>query len=215
MYHFLRGKVLEKITDQPGAEKIIIDVNGIGFEVLVSLATVSSLPKKGEEGTVYTTLIHREDHMTLFGFATLHERELFNLLLSVSGIGPKSSLSILGELTVSEICYAILNEDSASLSKAQGVGSKTAHRIVLELKEKISNWKYLTIANSKSKDKTSVDEHDPVNNHSVLKDARLVLESLGYSSKDISDAFSKADEKIKDSESLVYFSLKWLSNTKK
>src|SRR3989338_8307658 len=146
MYWFLRGIIKEKITDLPGAEKLVLDVNGIGYEIQTGLISLELFGKIGEETTVYTTLIHKEDQMTLIGFPTLLERELFNLLFSVSGIGPKTALNLLNNLTVSEITYSILYDDTSVLCKANGIGERTAARIVLELKEKIKNWKHLPIA---------------------------------------------------------------------
>lgn len=214
MYQFLRGIITEKSGDNPGSEKLILDVSGIGYEISVSLASLESFGRKGDSVTVYTALIHKEDGMTLYGFPTLLERELFNLLHSVSGIGPKSALNILGVLTVSEICYAILNDDASSLSKAQGVGSKTANRIVLELKTKIENWSMLPTAKGQIKGSNKAENILDNGKHVILKEAREVLESLGYSNGDISDAFSKANGHTKDSESLVHFSLKLLSSAR-
>ena len=210
MYQFLRGIIKEKITEPVGAEKLILDVNGIGYEVCTSLSTLDLIGKIGEVSTVYTTLIHKEDGMTLIGFLTLMERELFNLLFSVSGIGPKTALNLLNNLTVSEITYSILNEDSTILSKAQGVGERTAGRIILELKEKIKNWQYLPLAQSpKLKTQSSGD--------SSVNEARSVLQALGYSGTEINQAFTQAKSNGNnvDPESLIHFSLKWLSAVKR
>ena len=209
MYHFLKGIITEKITEPAGQEKIILDVNGIGYEIYANLSTLDFFGKEGSVSTVYTTLIHKEDQMILIGFPTLLEKELFNLLFSVSGIGPKTALNILNSLTLSEITYAILNEDVTNLSKAQGIGIKTAGRIILELKEKIKNWNHLPIAYSNKRD-----ENPEIRGQN---DARSVLQSLGYSSPDINQAFinAKSNGNHVDPESLIHFSLKWLSTIKK
>lgn len=210
MYHFLKGIVIEKINEPAGSEKIILDVNGIGYEINTSLSALSCTPKIGEITTVYTTLIHKEDSMSIFGFPTMLERELFNLLFSVSGVGPKTALNILNDLTVSEVCYSILNEDPDILSKANGIGTRTASRIILELKNKIKNWKMLPIAYSGNKSKENL------NGNSIENEARSVLQALGYSSSQINDAFNsaKSNGKNPDPETLVHFSLKWLSTTR-
>lgn len=213
MYQFLRGIIKEKITDSPGSEKLILDVNGIGYEIQSSLSALELFGKCGEVCMVYTTLIHKEDQMTLIGFPTLLERELFNLLFSVSGIGPKTALNLLGGLTVSEITYSILHEDPSVLCKANGIGERTASRIILELKEKIKNWKHLPIVYSGKNG--SKEKQGLITNG--LNDARSVLQALGYSSGEINQAFSQAktNGNHDDSEALIHFSLKWLATVRK
>ena len=214
MYHFLRGIITEKITEPGGSEKLILDVNGVGYEINTTQEALNSTGKKGETTTVYTTLIHKEDNMTLIGFPTLLERELFNLLHSVSGIGPKTALNLLNNLTVSEISFAILYDDASSLSKAQGIGEKTASRIILDLKEKIKNWKYLPVAHTEK-----IRNGDGVTGRQggFESEARSVLQSLGYSSSEINQAFTnaKSNGDHKDPEALVHFSLKWLASVKR
>jgi len=215
MYQFLRGIIIEKITENSGSEKLVLDVGGIGYEIYTSLSSLELLGKKGETATVYTTLVHKEDAMTLYGFPTLMERELFNLLTSVSGVGPKTALALLNSLTVSEISYSILNEDVSNLTKAQGIGERTASRVILELKEKIQNWQYLPIA---QKERLQSPELRAQNvEHSTLSEARSVLQALGYSSSEIMQAFNvaKSNGNHKDSESLIHFSLKWLAGVRK
>ncbi|MBI3591179.1 MAG: Holliday junction branch migration protein RuvA [Candidatus Melainabacteria bacterium] len=214
MYQFLRGIIKEKITEPLGAEKLILEVNGIGYEINTSLSALDLFGKNGETTTVYTTLIHKEDQMTLIGFPTLLERELFNLLFSVSGIGPKTALNLLNNLTVSEITYSILNEDISNLRKAQGIGERTASRIILELKEKIKNWKHLPIAYS---EKLKGKDTENQSSSSFLNEARSVLQALGYSGNEINQAFSqaKSNGNHEDAESLIHFSLKWLASVKR
>ncbi len=212
MYHFFKGIITEKITQPQGQERLILEVNGIGYEILTSLSSLELFGKKGETTTVYTTLVHKEDQMTLFGFPTLLERELFNLLFSVSGIGPKTALNLLNNLTVSEISYSILSDNTSALRKAQGIGEKTASRMVLELKEKIKNWQYLPIVYGSQNGSVIKDVH-----RSEEVEARSVLQSLGYSSYEINQAFSQAKNNGNhaEPESLIHFSLKWLSTVKK
>ena len=207
MYQFIRGIITEKITEPTGSEKVILDVGGIGYEIHTSLSALELIGKKGETTTVYTTLVHKEDQMTLFGFPSLIEKELFNLLFSVSGIGPKTALTLLNNLTVSEIAYSILNEDVTHLKKSQGIGEKTASRIILELKDKIKNWNHLPIAYS-----DNLKSEQP-----SLNDARSVLQSLGYSNQEINQAISQiqSNGNYKDSESIVHSALKWLASIKK
>ena len=213
MYQFIRGIITEKITEPAGSEKVILDVSGIGYEIHTSLSSLGLMGKKGETTTVYTTLVHKEDQMTLFGFPSLIEKELFNLLFSVSGIGPKTALNLLNNLTVSEIAYSILNEDVSHLKKSQGIGEKTASRIILELKEKIKSWKNLPIAYSENL-KPNGSKNQSIEQPS-LNDARSVLQSLGYSNQEINQAISQTNGNHKDSESLVHSALKWLASVKK
>lgn len=217
MYQFLRGIIKEKITDQPGSEKLILEVNGIGYEIQSSLSALELFGKCGEVCMVYTTLIHKEDQMTLIGFPTLLERELFNLLFSVSGIGPKTALNLLGGLTVSEITYSILHDDPSVLCKANGIGERTASRIILELKEKIKNWKHLPIVYSGKNGSKEIEKQGQGFITNGLSEARSVLQALGYSSGEINQAFSQAktNGNHDNSEALIHFSLKWLSTIKK
>lgn len=213
MYHFLRGIITEKITDIAGSEKLILDINGVGYEIHTSLSALNNMGKKGETTTVYTTLIHKEDQMTLIGFPTMLERELFNLLYGVSGIGPKTALNLLNNLTVSEITYSIISNDPSILCKAQGIGERTASRIILELKEKIKNWQYLPIAHLEKRDgEMAKGQYSEGTN-----EARSVLQSLGYSSQEITQAFTQAKSNgdHKDPEALIHFSLKWLASVKR
>ena len=211
MYQFLKGKIVEKIAEPAGSEKIILEVNGIGYEIYTGLTSINLFGRTEDIVTVYTTLIHKEDAMTLYGFPTLLERELFNLLFSVSGIGPKTAMNILNTLTVSEISHAILTEDSSSLSKAHGIGERTASRVILELKQKIKNWQYLPIVHIEKKG-SDLRAQSPGN---AVIEARSVLQSLGYANSDISQAITRVKNNDLDSEAIVHNALKWLSSIKK
>jgi len=215
MYRFLRGIITEKITEPQGTEKLILDVNGVGYEIQCTLSAIGFFGKVGETATVYTTLIHKEDQMFLIGFPTMLERELFNLLFSVSGIGPKTALNLLNDLTVSEITHSILYDETSALCKANGIGEKTAGRVILELKEKIKNWQHLPIAYSPHE--RSFDKNGQRDFKSAQLEARSVLQSLGYSSQEINHAFNnaKSNGEDHDPEKLVHFSLKWLSVVKR
>ena len=115
---------------------IIIETGGIGYQVFVSPATLAKLPQTGAEVKVFTYFSVKEDGMSLYGFASVEEQEMFNKLLTVSGVGPKGALGFLSMLKPSEIVMAILSDDVKTLSKAPGVGRKTAQRVILELKDK-------------------------------------------------------------------------------
>lgn len=133
MISFLVGNIEEKKENC-----VVIDVNGVGFEVFVSNNTLVSLPMPGENAKIYTYMAVREDGIFLFGFSSLEERDVFNKLITVSGVGPKLAIIILSGLSLSDLIVAIINEDSKLLSKIKGLGKKTAERLCLELKDKLN-----------------------------------------------------------------------------
>lgn len=128
----LRGIVLEK-----NPPSVIVDVHGVGYEAQVSMQTFYTLPAIGEEVQLYTQLVVREDAHLLFGFSSKEERETFQALVKVSGIGAKIALGILSALTSDELASAVANENIKRLTAAPGIGKKTAERMVLELRGKL------------------------------------------------------------------------------
>jgi len=133
MITFLQGKLVEALPTQ-----VVVDVNGIGYEVLIPLSSFDKIPAPGQPVKLLTQLIVREDAHILYGFATAMERDLFRLLINnVSGIGPKTALNILSGMNAVAFRGAVANGDVKSLSQISGVGKKTAERIVVELRDKI------------------------------------------------------------------------------
>lgn len=133
MITFLHGKLTEALPTQ-----VTVEVNGVGYEVLIPLSSFDKLPQPGQDVKLLTQLVVREDAHTLYGFATAAERELFRLLVnSVSGIGPKTALNILSGMNAVTFRGAVANGDVKALSQISGVGKKTAERIVVELRDKI------------------------------------------------------------------------------
>ncbi|MGE5893113.1 MAG: Holliday junction branch migration protein RuvA [bacterium] len=184
----LRGKILSKKPD--GA---IIETNGVGYHVYLSLNTLASLPSEGS--TVFLT-IHthvRDDAILLYGFLSEEEKKIFTTLLGVSGIGPKLALNILSGLPVEGFLEAIETENTAVLSKIPGVGKKTANRLILELREKLP---------------ASPGRKDP-----VYEDVLSALINLGYKKNIAADALDKVYQQgEKNIESLLKESLKYLTN---
>ncbi|MBO5394687.1 MAG: Holliday junction branch migration protein RuvA [Clostridia bacterium] len=133
MISFLVGTIEEKRENL-----LYLDVNGVGFELNVSNATNASLPMQGSSVKVYTHMAVREDDISLYGFSSIEERNLFYHLISVSGIGPKMAITILSGLNTSDLIVAIINHDYKMLSQVKGLGKKTAERLCLELKGKLS-----------------------------------------------------------------------------
>lgn len=131
MISYIRGTL-----EQRAENHIIIETGGIGYRIFVSPATLAKLPQTGAEAKVYTYFSVKEDSMSLYGFASAEEQEMFHKLLTVSGVGPKGALGFLSAMKPTEIVMAILSDDVKTLSKAPGIGRKTAQRVILELKDK-------------------------------------------------------------------------------
>jgi len=131
MYEYIKGEIVSKKHDY-----VVVDNAGIGYKIFTSINTMSRL-QTNEQALLHTYLHVREDIMVLYGFYSEEELFLFNMLISISGIGPKAALSILSVLSYQEVATAVVCEDAASLSKAPGIGKKTAMRIILELKDKL------------------------------------------------------------------------------
>ena len=179
MYEYIKGEVVAKKHDY-----IVIDNAGIGYKIFTSINTMSKL-QTNEHVLLHTYLHVREDAMILYGFFSQEELFLFNMLISISGIGPKAALSILSVLSYQEVATAVVCEDVASLSKAPGIGKKTAMRIILELKDKL---KGLEIEDMEVKEQIQVSDK-----YSEAVNALLVL---GYNTKYAKQALDKIyDEK--------------------
>ena len=166
---------LEGVLEEKHLTRVVLNLGGVGYEVLVPLSTFDRLP---EPGTVCRLLTHhhiREDDQLLYGFLTAHELDMFRRLIGVSGIGPKTALAALSGLTPRELTAAVLAGDIKRLSSIQGVGRKTAERIVVELKDKISQAEALEAA----ADTRAPDEHE-----AKRRDALLALVALGYKQAD-------------------------------
>ncbi len=169
MIAYISGKLLEK-----DANVVIIDVNGVGYEVSIPLSTFYELGEIGTDVSLRIQTIVREDAFQLFGFKTIREKELFLLLISVSGIGPKSAITALSGMSADEIISAIRTNNLARLNSIPGVGKKTAERIVIELRDKIT--KLSAIAGEEMKA-----EGIPMSSGDViLDDAISALTNLGY-----------------------------------
>jgi Holliday junction DNA helicase RuvA len=132
MYEYLIGKL---VSSKPS--KAVVDVGGIGFSVTIMLRDFSKLPKLGESVQLFTSFIVREDAHLLFGFLSQGEKELFEKLIAISGVGPKTAMALLGHLEPADLELALMNSNTALLSKVPGIGKKTAERLVVELRDKI------------------------------------------------------------------------------
>jgi holliday junction DNA helicase RuvA len=167
MITFLHGNLTEALPTQ-----VTIDVNGIGYEVLIPVSSFDKLPHPGQEVKILTHLVVREDAHLLYGFMTAAERDLFRLLInSVGGIGPKTALNILSGINVSAFRGAVANADVKTLSQISGVGKKTAERIIIELKDKLGKGGAVEAASAGR----ALSENDQ-----KINDAVLALMALGF-----------------------------------
>ena len=187
-------------------DHIVIEAGGIGYQVFISLQTFDYLPSVGENLKIYTYLYLREDAMILYGFLTKDDLELFKLLISVSGIGPKGGLSILSTLEADDLRFAILSGDAKAISKAPGVGGKTAQRVILELKDKLS------LEDAFEAKTEHVQKNAAAAGGSVKNDAVMALTALGYSSTESLKAVSTVEiTEDMDVEEVLKAALKHLS----
>lgn len=199
MISYLKG-ILKYIFQ----DTIIIEVNNIGYQIFVSSHTLTHLPKEENIIEIYTHMNVREDNISLFGFLTINELDCFNMLINVSGIGPKVALGILSTLRPQDINKAIIIEDINLLTKAPGIGKKTAQRIILELKDKLK-------INSTFNYDDNLEQYYEVSNNSVKQEAIEALISLGYSQIDATNSVINVYNENLKLEELIKLSLKRLS----
>lgn len=182
---------------------IVVECGGVGFKCFTTLNTIKNIGKTGSEVNVYTHLAVREDAMDLYGFATLAELDAFKLLITVSGIGPKAAVAILSELTPDKLALCIASGDAKSITRAQGVGKKTAERVVLELKDKMG----AIATGDNSEIVTAVSSVAESSNSAEAVDALVVL---GFSRSDASVAVGAMDKSLSVDE-MIRLGLKQLS----
>jgi Holliday junction DNA helicase RuvA len=183
MYYYLNGTL-----EYREANMCVIDCSGVGYKLTVSLTTSDSLVNKmNQKVKLYTYLAVREDGIELFGFGTNEERVCFNQLTSVSGVGPKAAMSILSTMTPDAFSLAVCSEDVKAISKAPGIGSKSAARIILELKDKVS--KDMMTAGSKLQSAIPIS----LPNNSLLSEATEALMVLGYDKNTVLSALRGID----------------------
>lgn len=204
MFYYLKGELA--LLD---SSTCVIDCNGVGYSLTISLITSEALSgKKGQTVKLFTYLAVREDGVELFGFGSVEERNAFNMLIGVSGVGPKAAINILSILTPEKLAMAVCTEDTKSISKAQNVGAKTAARVVLELKDKVA--KELG-ASSGSKgatlDRTGAISHV---NSGNLAEATEALMVLGYDKSTVLSILNGIDPSL-DVGQIITLALKKMS----
>ena len=204
MYDYIKGILANKTNTSKGTF-LTVETAGIGY--LLEVSTRDFNEATGDEIKIYTVLVHREDKMSLCGFLHKEDRDIFNILTSVSGVGLKMALTLLDEFESSELIGFVIDGNYKEITRAKGVGPKLAQKIILELKDKLMNYQ------TKEPIKISSIKPSQVDNQAV-EDAQMVLVSLGYERKEIQDAISKSLATLSDkatAEEILKESLKILS----
>ena len=198
MIAFIEGKVAEK---NPG--ELVLNAGGVGFSLLCSSATLAAAPEKDKVFRCHTVMNVREDAMELFGFATKQEREMFRRLCAVTGVGAKTALGILSALPLRDLSIAIVTGDIASLSRAPGIGKKTAQRIVLELKDKVEQ-----------QDVSAPGAVAPVSAPvgSAQQEAQAALQALGYTAAEAARAVNLVRDQATTVDQLIMLALRQMGS---
>jgi len=179
MFAYIKGQVVDKATNY-----IVIDVNGVGYKIFMSQTAIDNIKELGEVHKIYTYYYVREDNISLYGFLSNEELRMFELLLSVSGIGAKSALTILSDITPSSFALAVITSDTSKLVKIPGIGKKTAARMILELKDKLKT-EQATVEDEKIEKAVIADNKD--------SEAISALQVLGYTNREIEKALEQID----------------------
>jgi Holliday junction DNA helicase RuvA len=191
MITYLNGRLIEKTPTS-----LIVECAGIGYEVKISLNTYSAIENK-EAIKIFTQFVVREDAQILYGFAATEEREMFNLLVSVSGIGPNTGILMLSGLSPNEIAQAITSEDVDTIKAIKGIGTKTAQRVIIDLKDKMLKFEVS-------------DDNNTSSNNTLRFDALTALVSLGFDKKSAEKAINKVMKEQDTVEFLIKDALKVL-----
>ena len=206
MISYIRGVLAEKEEDQ-----IVVEASSIGYEIHVPLSFLEELPPVGEEVRIYTYLQVKEDALNLFGFRSRQDLKMFNQLLGVNGIGPKAALGILSSLTPDDLRMAIIAEDAKAIAKAPGIGPKTAKRVILDLKDKISMDDVLPLQFAGGQAEANV-AAAASGVDGAGKEAIEALVALGYSPTEATKAVRQVEIKEgMNAEAVLKASLKFLA----
>ncbi|MGB1464730.1 MAG: Holliday junction branch migration protein RuvA [Alcanivorax nanhaiticus] len=194
----LRGTLLEK---RPPV--LLLDVNGVGYEVEAPMTVFYELPETGQPLTLHTHFVVREDAQLLYGFSSRYERELFRALIKVNGVGPKMGLAILSGIEADRLAQCIQDQDSSTLVKVPGIGKKTAERLVIEMSDRLDK---IDGAPASLPGRVALSPADD-----ARSDAIAALEALGYRNKDAVAAVGKVAEEGTSSEQMIRLALKNLA----
>ena len=203
MLAYIKGTLEMKMTGY-----IVIDVGGLGYKIYMSDSAIEKLGNTGEIVKVHTYYKVREDDISIFGFNTLEELRMFELLISVSGVGAKTALAMLAVCEPTEFALAIIAEDIKTLTQIPGIGAKSAQRIILELKDKIKKEQQiqeLTNATNGLKEKNGLKAklEEKLENEQKIDEAMAALQVLGYNKREIEKAFDKIAKENMSTEELI------------
>ena len=196
MFAYVKGTLEEKANDY-----IVLEAGGIGYKIFMSSSSIATMEECGNIVKVHTYYHVREDNISLYGFKTKEELNLFELLISVSGIGSKSAISMLSNITPSSFALAVITDDVKKLTDLPGIGKKTAQRIILELKDKLKA----------QENETKVDVKEIIKNDDNIEEAIAALQILGYNKKEIEKVLEKIETKEMSTEDIIKNGLKYLS----
>ena len=180
MFSYIKGTLEIKTLNY-----IVIDVNGVGFKIFMSESAIQRLDETGKNIKIYTHMQVREDDISLYGFITNEELRMFELLLSVSGVGAKSAINMLSSITPSKFALAVISNDVKTLTKIPGIGPKSAQRIILELKDKLKTEDSIT--------KDDIEIKNSIIEDNKLEEAIQALKVLGYTRQEIENVIHKID----------------------
>lgn len=197
MIGWLRGKIVDK--EHPG--KLILNVQGVGYEVETSLTTFFQIELAVDEIALYIHTVVREDALQLYGFHNKEERSLFRALIKVNGVGPKMAITILSSIKPNDFIQCIQEKNAVLLTKVPGIGNKTAQRLIIEMKDSLQQF-------SSSASQIEVFYNDKLEQSEAIK----ALESLGYKTQEAFKAIKKIDDGTKSCEQLIRQALQVLSN---
>lgn len=193
----LQGVILEK-----QAPELLLDVNGVGYEIQAPISTFAMLGKTGTPAVLYTHLAIREDAHQLYGFSDKSQRTLFRTLIKVSGVGPKLALAILSGMDVHAFAICVHNEDVAALTKLPGVGKKTAERLIVEMRDRLIEWQ------APAPLWAAVDNAEKASQDNLLREAESALVALGYKPQDAAKMLNKVSAGVDSAEEMIRLALR-------
>lgn len=192
----LKGSLLEK-----QAPRLLLDVRGVGYEIDAPMTTFYELPETGSEVILHIHFVVREDAQLLYGFLRETDRALFRALIRISGVGPKMALAILSGMSADECVRCVQNGDSAALTRIPGVGKKTAERLVVEMKDRVKDWRSMALSSEFAK-QAVIPASD------VVRDAVSALVALGYKPQEASRMVSHVESEGLVSEEIIRLALR-------
>ena len=193
----LRGEIVEK-----QAPDLLIDVNGVGYEVQAPLSSFIAIGKIGEPVVLYTHLAVREDAHQLYGFSDKAQRTMFRTLIKVSGVGPKLALGILSSMDADTFARCIQQQEVTALTKLPGVGKKTAERLIVEMQDRLKEWQ------TPAPLWAAVDQAEEASHNDKLAEAESALVALGYKPQEATKMLAKVADNVESSEEMIRLALK-------